>query len=147
MYDKKQTAITMKYLIRKFFRDLNRVKVMKNGRKVPITSLSMFEFFEVVKNIPYRRDTKPIEVISRPKHILKLRRLGMDCKKKALLIGSFLHGKSIPYRLVASSRKKNGRIHHVFPQAKVGNQWMNVDATYPHYQMFEPKTVTNMEVL
>lgn len=137
----------MKYLIRKFFRDLNRVKVVKNGRKVPITSLSLFEFFQVVKNIPYRKDTKPIEVISRPKHILRKRHLGMDCKKKALLIGSYLHGRGIPYRLIASSRKKNGRIHHVFPQAKLKNGWCNVDATYNHYRLFQPKTVTSMEVL
>ncbi len=145
--DKTQTAEEMYYLIKKYFRDLDKIYVKKNDKYIPVSLISLKEFFNIIKEIPYRKDTKPIEVVSRPKHIMRLRGLGMDCKKKGIMIGSYLKRRGIPYRLAASSKKINKRIHHVFPQAFLGSEWLNIDATYPHYNIFQPKRVTNFEVL
>ena len=132
----------MKKLINTFSNDIDKIAVKKNGNVKAIKNMSLFEFFNIVKNIPYRKDTAPVEVISRPAHILKLSKLGMDCKKKSILMCSFCKQKNIPFRLIASSKKINHRIHHVFPQAKINGKWKNIDATYNHYKIFEPKKVT-----
>ncbi len=137
----------MYYLINKYNNDLDKIYVRKNGQYRPVSSLTLQEYFNIIRRIPYRRDKKPIEVVARPKHIFKHRNLGMDCKKKAVMISSYLKNNGIPYRLASSSKKINKRIHHVFPQMYLNGEWMNVDATYPHYKIFAPKTVTKFEVL
>lgn len=144
---KDETGEKMYYLIRMYFNDLKKLFVKMNGECIPLMDLSLKQFFNYVSKIPYRKDQKPIEIVSRPKHIIRLRKLGMDCKKKGILIGSYLRGNGKTYRLATSSKKLNGRIHHVFPQMLSGNKWLNVDATYPHYKLFQPKRVTNFEVL
>jgi len=137
----------MYQLIETFHSDLDHIAAISGGVKRDIVRMSLPEFYNVVRKIQYRRDTKPVEVVSRPSHILKFSRLGMDCKKKAILLGSFLRTRGIPYRLIGSSKNPNGKIHHVFPQAFLNGEWRNVDATYPHYRMYEKKAVTNAEVL
>ncbi len=147
LYEKDQTGRNMHFLINRYYNDLKKMFTIKNGRRVPVLNLSLKDFFNLVRGIKYRKDIKPVEVISRPKHIINHRKMGMDCKKKAILIASFLKYKNYPYRLIASSRKPNGRIHHVFPQVALNGEWLNVDATYPHYKIFEPKEITKAEVL
>ena len=144
---KDQTGKGMHYLINRYCHDLDKVYVKKEGKITPVGDLTLREYFNIVRNIPYRKDQKPIEVVSRPRHIFKHRNLGMDCKKKAVLIGAYFRKNNIPFRLAASSKKINKRIHHVFPQAYLNGDWYNVDATYPHYKLFAPKQVTNFEVL
>lgn len=147
LYDKAQTAQEMYRLIEQFFTDVQRILVKRGGKVCPFASLSLPEAFDMVRNIPYRMDRPPVEVVSRPALIMKNSNLGMDCKKKAILLGSYLKYRGLPYRLIASSRRPNGRIHHVFPQVDIAGQWMNFDATYSHYRPFERKAVTNAEVL
>jgi hypothetical protein len=88
-----------------------------------------------------------VEVIARPKHLLNQAMAGLDCKKKSILVGSYLKGKNLNFRLIGSSNKKNKNIHHVFPQVKSGSVWKNLDATYPNNRIFETKRVTAYEVL
>lgn len=145
--NKDQTGKEMHRLIRNYSADLHSIYVRKNGQLVPFSSLSLMDAFDLIRRIPYRRDVKPIEVISRPNGILKNAPLGMDCKKKAILIAAYLKERGIPFRLIASSRKRNRRIHHVFPQLNFAGKWMNADATYPHYRLFQQKPVTRAEVL
>lgn len=147
LFDKKQTARKMYFLIERYYHDIKNFYIKKGNRMIPLHALTLREFFNYVRSIPYRQDTKPIEIVSRPKHILRNELLGMDCKKKGILISSFLRSKKIPYRLIGSSKKKNKRIHHVFPQARIRGRWRNVDATYRHYRPFEKKKVTNYERL
>jgi transglutaminase-like putative cysteine protease len=71
----------------------------------------------------------------------------MDCKKKATLVGAWLKRRGIPFRLVSSSRRKDRRITHVFPQAKLRGKWVNLDATYSAYYPAQPKKLTNWEML
>jgi len=145
--DKKETAEKMYYLVNRYFRDLSKFKTKKNGKIVPVTELNIIEFFDLVRSIPYRKDVKPIEVVSRPKYILKFRKSGADCKKKGILMGAYLKYNNLPYRFMSSSRKPSGRIHHVFPQIFINGKWKNLDATYSHYKPFQKKIVTNSEVL
>lgn len=144
---KDETGEEMHRLIEKYNTDLDGVKVIKNGTKIPFSALSIPDVYEFVKRIPYRKDVSPVEVVARPRTILRNRGAGMDCKKKAIIIASYLKNRGIPYRLIASSRKPNGRIHHVFPQMGFGKTWMNLDATYSHYRPFQPKKLTRAEVL
>lgn len=146
LYSKDETGREMYRMIRSYSPDLRFIKVWNEGRLVPITSLPINRVFDMVRKIPYRRDTKPIEVVTRPAKILKNRLLGMDCKKKAILISSYCRERGIPYRLIASSRLPSRRIHHVFPQVNIGG-WVDFDATYPHYRPFQKKTLTRREVL
>jgi len=147
LYDKKQTAREMYYLVNKYYNDLEKCKIRLDGKTIPLTELTLCQIFNLVKNIPYRRDTKPVEIVSRPKIIIKNRRFGMDCKKKGILLGAYLKSNNIPYRFTSISRKPSGRIHHVFPQVYINGQWRNLDATYSHYEPFQRKQVTAVEVL
>lgn len=140
-------------LIERFSGDLDIVKVSRRGRAVPLSSLDLPSYYNLVRSIPYRRDREPVEVVSRPYHIFRHRSLGMDCKKKAILLGAYCKRNGIPYRLVASSRRPDKRMHHVFPQGMIqlsGNtspQWVNLDATYPNYRLGMQKQATAAEVL
>ena len=145
--NKDQTGKEMHRLIGRYSSDLNSIYVRKDGKMIPFSSLTLMEAFDIVRRIPYRQDIKPIEVIARPNGILKNAPVGMDCKKKAILIAAYLKERGIPFRLIASSRKPNKRIHHVFPQANIAGKWLNMDATYSHYKPFQLKPVTKAEVL
>ena len=144
---KDQTGGEMHRLINSYSRDLHDIMVMRNGMMVPFVSLPIDSAFDFVRRIPYRRDTKPIEVVARPREIFLHRNIGMDCKKKAIALASYLRERGLPYRLIASSRLPSRRIHHVFPQICICGQWLNFDATYPHYRPFQRKFVTRTEVL
>jgi hypothetical protein len=101
---------------------------------------SLQQFFNHVRAIPYKEDGLSAEVVSRPKYLLGNNfPEGIDCKKKAVLIGSWLNAHNIPWRLVAVSERKDKKIHHVFNQAQIQGEWKNIDATYPSYKLFESK--------
>ena len=140
---KNQTGAEMYRLIDQYSGDIDRIQV--NGK--PLSSLNMFQYFDFVKNIPYRKDIKAIEVIGRPEKIVQNRKSGMDCKKKSILISSYLKQRNIPFRLIASSKREDKRIHHVFPQMCIDGKWYNMDATYKHYKPMEIKSLTAAEVL
>jgi hypothetical protein len=143
LYDKAETAARIKELIRDYHGDLDGITL--NGQ--PVSSLSMADFFDFVKNIKYRIDPKPIEVIARPAHILKYRGLGMDCKKKAILCGAYCKCNGIKYRFIGSSRRPDKKVHHIFPQIYHSGQWVNYDATYPENEIGDSKQITHAEVL
>jgi hypothetical protein len=147
LFNKIETTKKMHYFIAKYYKDLRNFHIVRNGKRVPLLSLTVKQFFDFVRKIPYRQDKKPIEVVARPKHILNSRRIGMDCKKKSVLIASYLKNRKIPYRLIGSSIKSTRRIHHIFPQACFSGDWKNLDATYNHNKIFEPKKVTSYELL
>ncbi len=111
------------------------------------------QFFNFVKSIPYIEDSEPTELISRPKYLLRRRNFaGLDCKKKATLIGAWLNAHGLrpgkDWHLISQSERPDREIHHVFVQAKFDGEWRNIDPTYPEYKLFEPKpNSTNAEVL
>ena len=147
LYDKAQTGKAMYNIVEKFSGDLEYIAVEQKGKQIPVVDLSLSEYFDLVKKIPYRQDTKPKEVIARPYHLFKNQNLGLDCKKKNILMAGYLHYHGIPYRFVASSKRPDKRIHHVFTQGKLQGDYKNLDVTYQHYKPFEEKTVTAFEIL
>ena len=147
LLNKHQTANNIKKLVNKHYNDIDSIKIRHNGKLVVLSKLPLKVFFDFVKNIRYRRDKTPIEIISRPGYIIKHRSMGMDCKKKGILIASYLRKNRIPYRFICSSSRPNKRIHHIFPQAYLSGSWKNIDATYNIYKIGNPKTVTKAEYL
>ena len=153
LFDKGQTARRIKQLVSKYASDLDNIYLDEDGDKKPVSSLSIIDFFDVVRLIPYRKDMKPIEVIARPYYIFKHRNLGMDCKKKSLLMSSYFSLKKIPCRFIGSSKRPDKRIHHIFVQAKIhadgspSSKFENYDATYKNYSPELSKDVTAWEVL
>lgn len=136
--DRHQTARRIKHLCEQFYLDLNLAFVMKDNKQIPLSKLTLPEFFAFVKNIPYRRDPRPIEITARPYYILKHRALGMDCKKKGTLICSFLRMKNYKYRAIGASTRPDKTVHHIYfdlydPDAR---KWLPIDATYPENVLF-----------
>lgn len=138
----------MYQLIRSYARDLDTTYLRGRSGLRSLSSLSLPAFYNLVKNIPYKRDSKPIEVIARPKIILSKFMNGRDCKKAAILMGAWFHRRGVPYRLMTVSTRRDRAVHHVFPQVRSMNgDWLNVDATYPDQKLFERKRVTKAEIL
>jgi len=138
LYDRAQTGAAI-YKSAEYFRDLGNY-----------LDLSLSDFFDFVRRIPYLEDSEPTELVARPqflihkKHGLK----GLDCKKKAVLMGAWFNAHNTPWRLVAVSERPDKQIHHVFPQFFDDNGWQNADATYPDYRLFDRKpNVTHAEIL
>jgi len=112
-----------------------------------LAALSLPAFFNMVRRIPYLKDVKGQEVVARPALLLK-EFPALDCKKKAILIGAYCIANRIPFRFVASSQRRDAKAHHVYPQAFLSGVFQNVDATYPHYRLFQPKNgLTKADVL
>jgi hypothetical protein len=153
LFDKEQTSGRIKKLVEVYAGDLRNIFADTEKGKIPVSSLSIVDFFNAVRLIPYRRDLKPIEIIARPYYIFKHRKLGMDCKKKAVLMASYFSLLNIPYRFIGSSKRPDKRIHHIFVQAKISpdgfpsDKYINYDATYKHYHPAQSKDVTAWEVL
>ena len=63
--------------------------------------------------------------------------ISRTCKDKAIIIGSWLYRKDIPFRFVACSYKPEDEIHHVIVQTQ--NPKMFIDATYPEEDSFPSK--------
>ena len=126
-------------------REIRRLASVYNA-DIP-DGFSLQNFFDRVRNIPYRRDVKGIEVTARPKFALLYGdKTGLDCKKKCLLISAFAARNKIPFRIITSSKRPDRRHHHVFPQLRINGQWINADATYSHYSLGEPKKVTDYRI-
>lgn len=147
LYDRHQTADKIKWLIDNFAGDLKEIDCLMGNGKFPLASLSLANFHKFVRLIPYKMDRRPVERIARPKWIIENAAKGIDCKKKAILMGSWCKVNGIPFRLIGSSCRRDKKIHHIFPQAFLGGEFKNIDATYSDYRIDEQKTVTAMEVL
>jgi hypothetical protein len=144
--DKSQTASEMYNLVESYHNDLKNITVIYGGKKRAFSDLQLLEAFDVIKTIPYQQDSQPIEILSRPQYI-GMQGTGADCKKKSILMGSWLKENGIPYRFVAMSTAPDRRVHHVFTQGFFNKQWKNLDPTYSDAIPFQPKTVTAYEVL
>jgi transglutaminase-like putative cysteine protease len=137
---KYQTVAEIKNMVDKYHGDL---------RSFPdLVSMPLPEYFFFVKNIPYIRDIKNSEIVSRPKYLLTLFP-ALDCKKKSILMGSFMRLKHGPgsYRFCLSSNRPDGNIGHVFTQVFCNGRWINADATYSHNKLGAVKKVTNFEIV
>lgn len=148
--DRLQTARRIKHLCEEFYLDLTKATFYRNGKKQNLSDLTLPQFFHFVKNIPYRKDPSPREIVARPYYLIKHRALGLDCKKKGALICAYLRIKNYKYRAIGSSNRPDKKIHHIYFELydHVEKKWKPVDATYSHYKLFQEKSdETAREVL
>lgn len=82
LFDKAQTVQRIRYIIDRYCNDLKMFALKKNDIIIPLHKVTILHFFDFIKNIPYRRDQKPKELIIRPLYMLLNRAIGIDCKKK-----------------------------------------------------------------
>jgi hypothetical protein len=145
--DKAQTAEGMKTLVKDYAGDLDILYMKYKGKNTPLSQLPLERFHRFVREIPYKMDEKPIEVLMRPYYAVKFRSQGIDCKKKAILMAAWAERNGLKWRFIASSRRPDKRKHHVYPQLKLSGEWVNSDATYRHYRIGENKIVTSEEII
>ena len=134
-----QTIKAMYRLVNLYSQDLQGFSL----NNIPLSSLPFNQFFEVVKNIPFTQDKKPVEIITRPEIILDNFLQGADCKKKSILIASWLKENFYPFRFKAVSSRIDGQIHHVITEALINNEWLEIDPTYNTNILGQSKNWTN----
>jgi len=112
------------------------------------------DFFDRVRGIPYATDEeitgRDDEVAARPLYLLDRKIFPfLDCKKKAILIGSWARAQKPPlaFRFLAVSEYPDKKIHHVFPQIDFGAGWINCDATFSNFKIGMGHPVTRAEEL
>lgn len=132
-----------------YYLDLQKISVKTKDGEKKLSDFSLQEFFDFIKNIPYRRDPDGVEVVTRPYYALKYAHLGIDCKKKGTAIAAYLRLKNYKYRAIGMSQRPDRKIHHIFFQYwhPTAHEWRNADATYKKYFLDEQKTATKWEVL
>jgi hypothetical protein len=118
-----------------------------------LSRLPFPDFFDRVRSIPYATDEeitagKKEEIAARPLYLLDRKMFPfLDCKKKAILIGSWARANALPFRFLAVSEYDTGEIHHVFPQIDFGAGWVNCDATFSNFKIGMGHPVTRAEEL
>ena len=144
-----QTAREIRRIIERFCGDLYLCLYGRySGTPGPARSLAdmtLQDYFNYVKNIPFTTDTKPVEFVARPYYLIKKRRAA-DCKKKTILIGSWLKLHKVPFQLVGSSIRPDGKIHHIFPRGFINGKWRDIDATYADNVLFKKRDATAEEI-
>lgn len=95
------------------------------------------KFFGYVKNLPYRRDPKNMESIARPALTMQDAFPWRDCDDKAILLGAWCASNFVPFRFVASSKRPDKVLHHVYLEAR-GAKPIILDATYSHNKLGAP---------
>lgn len=141
-----QTARWMYHLAEKFAGDIGH-----------LAQLPLMDMHAFVGSLPYASDDRawgdPFrEVVARPRYLLEMLKngeiSGIDCKKKAILLGAWATRNGIPWELIAMSERPDKEIHHVFPLLGLGGTWVNADATYSRYRLGAAKPeMTNAERL
>jgi hypothetical protein len=137
---KYRTVKEIKYAVHRYYKDLLEFP--------DLMKMNVNQFYDYTKNIPYVRDVRETEIVSRPRYLLTMFP-ALDCKKKAIVFSSFMLLKHGPgsFRFVLSSNRPDGQIGHIFTQIYTGNGWTNADATYSTNKIGMKKRVTNFEIV
>lgn len=88
-------------------------------------------FFRYVADLEYRADPKGHESVSRPALTMGQAWPWRDCDDKAILIGSWCYLNNLPFRFIASSKRPDMVLHHVWVIASLNGKHLPLDATYP----------------
>lgn len=143
--DKRQTGEAMYKMVDNFSQDIDCFTEDTTGKR--LSDIPFNSYYNLVKNLPFKKDQTGTEIITRPMHIFSTPFNGYDCKKKAIAIAAWLNQNHIPYRFKAVSRNADGDIHHVIVEAKSGDKWIEIDATYPDNYINQDQGWTNEELL
>lgn len=95
-------------------------------------------FSWVQSNIRYTLDTNGIERLQTPEALLASGQ--GDCDDKATLLAAMLEAVGHPSRFVAVGFQR-GELSHVFVEARIGEEWVALDATEPHEMGWRPPGV------
>ena len=98
-------------------------------------------FNEVRDGIRYIRDVHGVETLQEP-HITMGLKLG-DCDDQAVLLASMLESIGVPTRFVVAGYS-GPYYEHVYLQAWLGDEWVDMDATEPHPMGWAPPDPTVM---
>lgn len=127
-----KTVIDIANLVLKFSSDIGE-----------LANKGLHDYYDYVKSMPYRRDPSGVEVVPRPKYIIKYGfGIGRDCKKQSIMMSSWAHENGIPYKLSVVSGRPDKKPHHIFVCVKIDGHWIDVDATYPNYKIGNNKSYT-----
>lgn len=99
------------------------------------SSWPLQKIFAYVKNLPYRRDPQNVESLARPAYTMRRNFPWRDCDDKAIILGAWCSANMIPFRFLASSRRPDKTLHHVFLEAQAGAAPIILDATYPSHKL------------
>lgn len=114
-----QTGRLMRSMVRRYYQDM-----------APWASCTVFEIFEIIKNLPFRPDPHWEETLMRPLYTMNMQGAGGDCDDKAIALASWAVLNSIPYRFVAVRRADMPGFHHVFCELYINGRWLHADPTY-----------------
>lgn len=134
--DRIQSGSNMERIVKTFSEDIE-----------PLDSMSLMEFFNFVRKIPYCEDGE-IELLDRPKNLLNPELWpGLDCKKKAILIASYLQKRGLKWSFVAVCEKLGADIHHVYCLLKNGKKFFPLDATFENAKFLKINPVYDAEII
>lgn len=116
-----QTGSKMLYLVKRYWSDIG-----------DLVNLDFETYFHKIASLPYIADPKNIEAIQRPLYSLSDNAYFRDCDDKAILIGCWCYGNTVPFRFIACSYELKDPPHHAIIEVKADEGPMYVDATYPN---------------
>lgn len=116
----------MHELVRKYYTDM-----------APYASNTLYEIYNLIKNIPFRFDPPNMEVLKRPYYTMNQIGPGGDCDDKSIALASWAVLNDIPYRFIGVGRKKPGQkpwqkilLSHVYTELYINGTWIPADVTY-----------------
>lgn len=113
----------------------------------PLNTMNILDFFNFVRAIPYKEDFND-EILDRPRNLLKPEIWeGLDCKKKSILMASYLHNRGLKWSFIAVSEAIGRPIHHVYCLLKYGNKFFPLDATYENSSFLKINPVFEAEII
>lgn len=95
-----------------------------------LASMSPLDLFNYIKEIPYRKDPEGVELLQRPLFLRLEAASGADCDDRAIAVAAWAICAKYHWRIVAVSRRPDHRLHHVFTEVLLGNQYIPIDPTY-----------------
>ena len=133
----KDTAREMARLSKTYWADVRR-----------FLNWPVHKFFRFVANLPYKPDPQNVEATARPKWALSKSVPFRDCDDKSVLLGAYFYGRGIPFVFVATSKRPDKRLHHVFPAiVRRDGSLIPTDATYPRNTLGSVEPFTRSELL
>lgn len=115
----RQTAAEMRRLVETYAGDIGA-----------LANIPFIFFYKLICALPYANDPRGVETVSRPALLLDPGYSPRDCDDKSILLAAWCRCNGIKCRFVASSTRKNCKLHHVFLQLENG---ILVDATYKRF--------------
>jgi len=141
-FGKMQTNVQLKS-IRQTGLEMGRLATTYKADVAPWASLSIGEFCEKIRAIPYRPDPPDREHVSRPYLTIHGYTDHFDCDDRAICVGAWAACRDWPFRFVAGGRPWAPMAHHVWcevlPPGESEEGWLYADCTYPHHRVGCPE--------